>query len=272
MSSDEELMDCTPPEIRQAADAAAHGLVPEKRKSIEDFLNKAPNNLLQIKVALIIGVSGACRTDELVKMKMLDVAFFEEKISVEIPDSKTHISRSFLITDPVWVKIIRDYINLRKNIEIDRFFVQLRGGIARNQPIGHNTIAHFPQKIATFLNLEDLKGFTGNALRRTASTLLANSGANVLQLKRLGGWKSSTVAEGYVDSSMENKTKTATMLSQRAMSSEAVASNSSQTSVIQQQINLSTKETTVADASAGTGLNISINAYNNSNLTINFNK
>ncbi|KAJ8911878.1 hypothetical protein NQ315_012544 [Exocentrus adspersus] len=71
---------------------------------------------------------------------------------------------------------------------------------------------------------------------------------------------------------MENKTKTATMLSQRAMSSEAVAS-SSQTSVIQQQINLSTKETTtVADASAGTGLNISINAYNNSNLTINFNK
>ncbi|KAJ8911849.1 hypothetical protein NQ315_012514, partial [Exocentrus adspersus] len=84
------------------------------RKNIEDFLNKAPNNLLPIKVALIIGVSGACRTDELVKMKMLDVPFFEEKISVEIPDSKTHISRLFLITDPVWVKIIRDYINLRK--------------------------------------------------------------------------------------------------------------------------------------------------------------
>ncbi|KAJ8911856.1 hypothetical protein NQ315_012521 [Exocentrus adspersus] len=152
MSSDEELMDCTPPEIRQAADAAAHGLAwckkktyfgeqtrqkkpstlwamysmiqtmlqieektdiskhgkllaflkrqnvgfrPKKsnvysRKNIENFLNKAPNNLLPIKVALIIGVSGACRTDELVKMKMLDVAFFEEKISVEIPDSKTH--------------------------------------------------------------------------------------------------------------------------------------------------------------------------------------
>lgn len=204
-------------------------------------------------------------------MKMLDVTFFEEKISVEIPDSKTHTSRSFLITDPIWVKIVRDYINLRENIEIDRLFVQLRGGIARNQPIGHNTIANYSQKIATFLNLENSKGFTGHALRRTAATLLANSGANVLQLKRLGGWKSSTVAEGYVDSSMENKTKTAVMLSQRAMSSEAVAS-SSQTSVIQQQINLSTKETTVGDASAGTGLNISINTYNNSNVTINFNK
>jgi len=32
MSSHEELMDCTPPEIRQATDAAAHGLLPEKSK------------------------------------------------------------------------------------------------------------------------------------------------------------------------------------------------------------------------------------------------
>jgi len=121
------------------------------------------------------------------------------------------------------------------------------------------------------LNLENSKGFTGHVLRRTAAALLANSGANVLQLKKLGGCKSSTVAEGYVDSSMENKTKTAAMLSQRATSSEAFAS-SSQTSVIQQQINLSTKETTVGDASAGIGLNISINTYNNSNLTIIFSK
>ncbi|KAJ8914007.1 hypothetical protein NQ315_012030 [Exocentrus adspersus] len=32
MSFDEELMDCTPPEMRQAADAAAHGLWCEEKK------------------------------------------------------------------------------------------------------------------------------------------------------------------------------------------------------------------------------------------------
>jgi len=30
MSSDQELMDCTPPEIRQANDAAAHDMVQKK--------------------------------------------------------------------------------------------------------------------------------------------------------------------------------------------------------------------------------------------------
>lgn len=30
MSSDQELMDCTPPEIRQAADAVAHDMVQKK--------------------------------------------------------------------------------------------------------------------------------------------------------------------------------------------------------------------------------------------------
>lgn len=50
----------------------------------------------------------------------------KKKILVDITDSKTHTSRLF-ITDPVFVKIIRDYINVRK---FDRFFVQVRGGIA----------------------------------------------------------------------------------------------------------------------------------------------
>lgn len=217
----------------------------------------------------MVGVSGACRTDELVKMKMSDIAMLEEKISVEIPDSKTHTSRAFLITDPSWMKIVRDFINLRKDIKIDRFFIQVRGGKARCQPIGHNSIANFPKKIATFLKLENIEGFTGHALRRTAATLLANSGADVLQLKRLGGWKSSTVAEGYVDCSMENKTKTATMLSTRPISSDN-SSSSQISAAFQQQITLSTKETTIGDA--GAGLKISIKAYNKSNLTINFNK
>ncbi|KAJ8912804.1 hypothetical protein NQ315_014387 [Exocentrus adspersus] len=210
MSSDEELMDCTPPEIRQAADAAVHNLVPEKskhrylkaielyrkwceekkvkntssesvlltkeaihfvvysmirtilqivektdiskhgkllaflkrqnvgfrpkksnifsRKNKEDFLNKAPNNLLPIKIRYLSSLNKriwSLSDGRISENENVGCCFFEEQISVEIPDSKTHI--------------------------------------------------------------KDSKGFTGHALRRTAATLLANSGANVLQLKRLGG-------------------------------------------------------------------------------------
>ncbi|KAJ8932252.1 hypothetical protein NQ314_014809 [Rhamnusium bicolor] len=93
-------------------------------------------------IVLVAGVSGASRTDELVKMKMSVIAMLEKK-SVEISDSKIHTSRAFLITDPSWAKIVRDFINLRKYIKIDRFLVQVRGGKARSQPIGHNSIANF---------------------------------------------------------------------------------------------------------------------------------
>lgn len=76
------------------------------------------------------------------------------------------------------------------------------------QPIGINTIAKIPQKIAEYLKLPDSKPYTGHCLRRTSATLLADSGADILQLKRHGGWRSNAVAEAYVDDSINNKIKT----------------------------------------------------------------
>ncbi|KAJ8932318.1 hypothetical protein NQ314_014754 [Rhamnusium bicolor] len=132
------------------------------------------------------------------------------------------------------------------------------GRKAISEPIDHNSIPNFSKKIRTFLKLKNIKGFTGHALGRIAATLLAKSSADVLQLKRLGGWKSSTVVESYVDCSVENKIKTATMMSTLPMSSDNSSSSSQNSVVIQQQIILSTKETTTGGASAG--LNISIKA------------
>jgi hypothetical protein len=37
--------------------------------------------------------------------------------------------------------------------------------------------------------------------------------ADILNLKKLGGWKSSTVVEGYVGSSLDGQLKIASMLS-----------------------------------------------------------
>jgi hypothetical protein len=39
--------------------------------------------------------------------------------------------------------------------------------------------------------------------------MLADTGADLLTIKRHGGWKSNTVAEGYIETSLENKKKVA---------------------------------------------------------------
>jgi len=162
---------------------------------------------------LIVGISGACRCDELVKMKIGDINFLKNRIVIVIPDTKTHRPRSFLITKPDWIKIVNQYNDLRININNERFFLQVRFGKMTMQPFGHNAVGNFPKKIAAYLKLNNINTFTGHCFRRTAATLLANTGGDVLQLKRLGGWKSSAVAEGYVENSLDGQLKIASMLS-----------------------------------------------------------
>lgn len=50
-----------------------------------EFLRNVPDDILPTKVALITGVSGAYRSDELFKM--------------EIPESKTYQSRAFIVNN-----------------------------------------------------------------------------------------------------------------------------------------------------------------------------
>ena len=47
--------------------------------------------------------------------------------------------------------------------------------------------------------------YSNHAFRRTAATWLANQGVSLSNMKRFGRWKSSTVAERYIDESMSNK-------------------------------------------------------------------
>lgn len=101
-------------------------------------------------------------------------------------------------------------MSLRKpNSPPDRFFVGYRNGSCTVQPVGINTFGAIPKNIATFLGLENPKKYTGHCFRRSSATLLADSGAELTTLKRHGGWKSSTVAEAYIESSIENKTRIA---------------------------------------------------------------
>lgn len=104
------------------------------------------------------------------------------------------------------IDIYHKYTKLRpKHIPHKRFFINYRNGKCTVQAVGVNMFAKIPYEIAKFLHLENPELYTGHCFRRSSATLLADTGADILELKRHGGWKSSTVAEGYVKESLANK-------------------------------------------------------------------
>jgi hypothetical protein len=50
-----------------------------------------------------------------------------------------------------------------------------------------------------FLKLKKPEAYTGHAIRRTATTWLAERGASSSIIQKFGGWKSSSVAQEYID-------------------------------------------------------------------------
>ena len=92
-----------------------------------------------------------------------------------------------------------------------------------------------PQKVAKFLKLADPKTYTGHSFRRTSTTLLADSGADLLTIKRDGGWKSSAVAEGYIENSMGNKKRIGQRIASTITSRSSTSNNPQTNLVISQQ-------------------------------------
>ena len=94
------------------------------------------------------------------------------------------------------------------------------------QPMGINSIAAIPKFIASFLQLKNPERFTGHCFRRSSATVLADSGATRLTLKRQFRWKSDTVAEGYLAESKALKTDVASALTINTNSFESSVENS----------------------------------------------
>lgn len=186
-----------------------------ERSQIENFIQGAPNDqFLMIKVVLILGLAGACRREELYHIKMKDIERKESMLIVKIPDSKTHIERIFTVLDlPIKetnpLEIYDKYAALRPaHTNHDSFFVQYRKGKCSVQRVGINQFSIIPSIIAKYLQLPNPKCYTGHAFRRSSASLLAGTGADILSIKRHGGWKSSAVAESYIEENIEMKAGT----------------------------------------------------------------
>jgi integrase len=76
------------------------------------YINKANNND-SIQVVLILGISGACRREELVKLTIDDIEDVGSVLIVKISDSKTHSERSLTVSNAKYIEIYRKYTALR---------------------------------------------------------------------------------------------------------------------------------------------------------------
>ncbi|KAJ8974241.1 hypothetical protein NQ317_016737 [Molorchus minor] len=116
---------------------------------------------------------------------------------ITVRNTKNKVDRIFTIKNSEnsidIVKIFRKYVTLRK-IETphSKFFIQYINRECTKRQVGKNMF-------------ENATSYTGHCFRRTSTSLLADSGATIDVLKRYGGWKSSNVVEGYVESSIKNK-------------------------------------------------------------------
>ncbi|XP_044729656.1 uncharacterized protein LOC123293006 [Chrysoperla carnea] len=167
-------------------------------RQINQFLEEAPDEkFLAVKVALIFGVQGACRRQELCDLTLNDIEDSGRQLLVKIPQTKNEKSRSFVVTGDFY-QIYKKYANSRPaNVPTSRFFLNYRNGKCLPQVIGINTLGGIPKAIATYLKLKDADSYTGHTFRRTSTSLLADSGADLLSLCKFGRCKSSTFSENY---------------------------------------------------------------------------
>lgn len=219
-------------------------------------------------MGLIIGIAGACRKQELADLTCENVKDERSVFHIEIPNTKTNISRDFFVTSGGiegvnLVDIVRQYKTLRPtNTNHCRFFVGFRQGVCIRQPVGIHTFGGMPKTIASFLNLPHPEVYTGHCFRRSSTSMLADSGADLLTVKRHGGWKSSSVAEGYIDNSKENKKNVAKKI---LGVGEEILKNIPSTSTSSNDAtfcNIQNLQNTAQVLSSASGVSFTFNIYN----------
>ena len=188
-------------------------------------------------MVLIFGIAGACRREELWKISLHDIADLGSKLLVTIPDNKTKKPRSFVVNE-MYMEIYRKYCSFRpKNYDNTRFFFKFNNGKAYKQVVGIHQFGKMPQLVAKFLNLPNHVEYTGHCFRRSSATILVDSGADLTTLKRHEAWKSSSVAEGYIEDSINNKIEVANLiLKTKSTSSSTITSSTTASDVSSKEV------------------------------------
>lgn len=179
-------------------------------EDVDKYLSSAPNTLdfIQEKFALLLGIFGGLRSEEFCEIQFGDITELEGNLKVNLGHRKTDqasVGTTFFITQsasnttcPIYY-----YGLYKKEFDVPEGFVfrQIKNGKITKQKRGKTYFYELPKRIATFLKLEAPEKYTGHAIRRTATTWLAERGASSSVIQNFGGWKSSSIAQEYIDDS-----------------------------------------------------------------------
>lgn len=220
-----------------------------------------------------MGYCGACRREELTNMSIDDIEYKIDTILVTVPKTKTNVPRLFVISDEVWINLIQKYNNIRPlHTPHRRFFLTYRNGHCTTQPIGINTMGQMPKIMAAFLKLPNPEQYSGHCFRRSSASHLANQGGDLMTIKRHGGWKSSSVAEGYIEASLKKKTEVSQMLSTQSVATtsnnfNSIPDNSKKNIDVSSNLQQTFQNVPGLTINAAANCNISIKVLNNCTIT-----
>ncbi|KAF5298757.1 hypothetical protein FQR65_LT09626 [Abscondita terminalis] len=155
------------------------------REQVNSYLSKADDDVhLMRKVALIIGVAGACRADELINLSVDNINDLGSSLRIRFPHAQKKVSRTFVITSREGeidvLDLYRKYARLRPNkTNHRRFFIFYKDGKCTVQPVGKNTMGKVPNVIAKWLKLPNPERYTAHCFRRSSATVLADADIDI---------------------------------------------------------------------------------------------
>lgn len=144
---------------------------------------------------MLIGLTGACRRNELRQLSINDIQDQGDMLIIKTPDTRTGKKRIFAITDDMIenicaMELIRKYLNLRSsNVRHQTFFINYRNGKCSSQVVGVHTFGKIPSLIAKYLQLPNANEYTGHSFRASSASFLMEIGSDIMMLKRYGSWK-----------------------------------------------------------------------------------
>ncbi|KAJ8979478.1 hypothetical protein NQ317_000354, partial [Molorchus minor] len=134
------------------------------RQNIDKFIAEAPDDkYLMFKVVAAMGILGACRREELCQMNLNNIEDLGNTLVVNIPDSKTRVSRTFTVITETYIDLYPKYLALRlAHVNHQRLFIKYTSKKCTIQPVGINIFGKMPTDIARFLKLPNSELYTGH--------------------------------------------------------------------------------------------------------------
>ena len=177
-------------------------------EDINKFLETAPNedSFLHKKAIAVIAFCEGLRCADLISIICNDLEFDQTTgywIKYNVSKQATVVINKFNVPMK-YANYVTNYCNRLRDLKIfeSRLWKTYRtkrdGSYYTSQPMGIHILSKIPMDIAKYLGLLHTESYTGYAFRRSAATVMAESGASSTLMRTHFNWKSETTATKYI--------------------------------------------------------------------------